>query len=407
MVLPTVAVPPGGMEGEGGAEKECCEALAATPVGVILRDIETVSRLGREGVGMEGLPLERNEGVAMAEGVALGVGVTPPLLLLPLGVTERVEAGVSEGLRMGEDVREAEGVVDGEDLSSGDRDTLGLAVPVRDTLGEEEVEGEREGLEERVLFALTLAVKVPCCCSPAVGLGLREKEGTAEEEVLPVEAEVAVAPPPQGPRCGGERVGGALPLLTPPPTPHPVAVTGAVPKGVVLKVAWGSSVAPGVVEGVEVRPALREGGKVCKGVTLGTEERVGASTVMVGESVPSHPLCVTLALPARRVGEGKLEGETEEVALLEPPFGREPLGTALGVGKGDWEMGGVPVKVPLWLADAVFIPPEGVALLPPLPPAVGVPAPPDMGLDVVLFHGEGLGDGEAVGATAVALPSRT
>ncbi len=94
-------------------------------------------------------------------------------------------------------------------------------------------------------------------------------------------------------------MGGALPLLTPPPTPHPEAVTGAVPKGVVLQVAWEFSVAPGVVEGVGVRPALREGNRVCRGDTLGAEVRVGASTVKVGERLPSHPLGVTLALPAR------------------------------------------------------------------------------------------------------------
>jgi len=69
---------------------------------------------------MGGLPLGYKEGVAMAEGVALGEGVTPPLLLLPLGVPEGVGAGVPEPLGMGEDVREADGVVDGEVLSRGD-----------------------------------------------------------------------------------------------------------------------------------------------------------------------------------------------------------------------------------------------------------------------------------------------
>ncbi len=69
---------------------------------------------------MGGLPLGYKEGVAMAVGVALGEGVTPPLLLLPLGVTEGVGAGVPAPRGMGEDVREAEGVGDGEDLSRGD-----------------------------------------------------------------------------------------------------------------------------------------------------------------------------------------------------------------------------------------------------------------------------------------------
>jgi len=159
------------------------------------------------------------------------------------------------------------------------------------------------------------------------------------------------------------------------------------------------------VDGLEVRPALGEGWKLCRGDTLGVEVGVGTFTVEVGVGVKT-PLRDTLALPTAWVAVGVMVRVRAVVALLVPPLrGAEPLGRALGVEKVDWVTRAVPVRVPLGLGVAVSLTPptEGVALLPPLPPAtVGVP--PKKGVAVVPFQGEGLGDGEVVGGSAVALP---